>query len=225
MNEPPLYPIFLDLEAQPVLVVGAGAVALRKVRALLEAGAKVTIASLHVADNFAHLHQIEQILAPYDSKMIAQKPWRLVFAATDNSSVNAQVHRDAAAASILCCRVDEMERSDFFNGATANLGHIVLAVSTHGTSPALARRIRDAAQQAIDPILVKLAELSTPWRDHVKRTVPDIAARAALLQKLAGPEMEQTLRSQGSTAAETLFTTWLAEANSQPQSSPPVDHA
>jgi uroporphyrin-III C-methyltransferase/precorrin-2 dehydrogenase/sirohydrochlorin ferrochelatase len=220
MSDAPLYPIFLDLQQRPVLVVGGGAVALRKVRALLESGAKVTVASSRLADNFADLQRIETILAPYDSSMMTRKPWRLVFAATHDPDVNASVYRDAARAHILCCRADELEQSDFFNGAVARLGPIILAVSTHGASPSLALRIRDAAQHAIDPALVTLAELSSPWRDTVKRTVPDMSARAALLQKLAGPEMEETLRSQGKNAAEALFARWLA--NPQPS---PVDDA
>jgi siroheme synthase-like protein len=203
-----------------VLVVGAGAVALRKVKGLLDARAKVTVVSPHFGENFAAIQGITPITAAYDSSILQREPWRLVFATTHEAAVNTRVQQDAAAARIPCCRADELAHTDFTNGAVARLGPIILAVSTQGASPALARRIRDAAQQAVDPILVALAELSTPWRDQVKRTVPDIGARAALLQKVAGPEMEQTLRSHGPPAAEALFATWLAHA----QSSPPVSH-
>jgi siroheme synthase-like protein len=220
MSQTPFYPIFLDLQDQPVLVVGAGAVALRKVHGLLEARAQVTVISPEFAENFAAIGSIEPITAPYDSGMMKRKPWRLVFAATHDIATNAQVCRDAAAARIPCCRADELEHSDFTNGATARLGPITLAVSTHGASPTLARRIRDAAEQAIDPVLVALAELSASWREQVKKKVPDIQVRAALLQKLAGLEVEQVLRSHGRAAAESLFASWLAQA----APSSPVDH-
>src|SRR4051794_30223510 len=139
MNRPPLYPIFLDLHQQPVLVVGGGAVALRKVRSLLETGAKVTVASPHINPAFADISRIEILAAAYDSKLIAQKNCRLVFAATHDPQINARISDDAARANILCHRADEFEHSDFANAATARLGPVVLAVSTHGASPSLAR--------------------------------------------------------------------------------------
>ena len=96
---------------------------------------------------------------------------------------------------------------------------MTLAVSTHGASPSLALKIRDAAAAAISPTTVALAALSAQWRQRVKQEIGDPQQRAALLQKLASPEMEALLEAGGQSAAEARFHQWLAASKI------PVNHA
>jgi len=221
--------MFLDLVQRPVLVVGGGAVALRKTRGLVESAARVTVVSPQFQAGFDAIKDIERITAPYSATHMARKMWRLAFAATNNKDVNAQVQKHAEAAGIFCCRCDEQEEGDFSGGATerlaaerksdgrgvhsvANLGGVTLVVSTCGASPALSARICHEAAAAIDPVLPRLANLLNEWRAAAKVQVPDPAVRRLLLQRLAGEEMEQALREQGEAGAQALFGRLLAAA-------------
>jgi siroheme synthase-like protein len=223
------YPIFLNLAGRPVLIVGGGAVAQRKLGSLLESGAKVTIVSPRFSGDVGARRDIRRIRARYAARHMKLKPWRLVFAATDSRDVNAQVQKHAAVARIPCCRSDswtgEVVSSDFSNGATANVQGIVLAVSTTGSSPALARRMRDQAHTAIDPILVQLAGLFQSWRPAIKSQLTDPALRRLLLLRLAGEEMETALRKSGPAAARKLFARWLNEARSKTPAPLKITHS
>src|SRR6476660_9688440 len=117
----PPYPMFLDLVQRPVLVVGGGAVALRKTRGLVESAARVTVVSPQFAAGFDAIKDIERIIAPYAATHMAKKMWRLVFAATNNKDVNAQVQKHAQASGIFCCRCDDLDEGDFSSGATERL--------------------------------------------------------------------------------------------------------
>src|SRR4051812_34902939 len=101
MPDLPPYPIFVNLAQRPVLVVGGGHVGLRKTRSLLEYGAHVTVVSPEFAADFETLSEVECVVARYAAFHMGQKPWRLVFAATDVTAVNGQVHKDADARGIL----------------------------------------------------------------------------------------------------------------------------
>jgi len=205
------YPIFLDLKQRPVLVVGGGTVALRKIRGLLEAGARVTVIATELRPELAKL-KLQKIRQPYASAHMRAQPWQLVFAATDSPDENARIYRDALQRRILCCRCDESDGSDFAGAAVAYAGPVTLAVSSAGASPALAARIRDQAAAAIDPVLARLAELLPTWRAHAKKSIAHPQLRRKLLQQLAGPIMEETFRKHGPRQARSLFTRWLREA-------------
>lgn len=227
----PPYPLFLDLVQRPVLVVGGGAVGLRKARSLVESAARVTVVSPQFHKDFDQLRDLERITAPYAATHMARKMWRLVFAATNVREVNAHVQKHAQAAGIFCCRCDDPDEGDFTGGATqrlaatrkgdgrgiqavGNLGGVTLVVSTTGASPMLSARICRQASAAIDPVLPQLANLLNAWRMQAKLQVPDPAVRRILLQRLAGAEMEQVLRERGESGAAVLYEQWLAAARS-----------
>jgi len=133
------YPVFLDLAGVPVLVVGGGQVALRKVGGLVGAGATVTVVAPQVVDGIAEVATVE--LRPYVSGDLAGV--RLVVTATDDPEVNAQVAADARAAGVFVNSADDPENCTFILPAIARRGPITVAVSTGGISPALASRLRD----------------------------------------------------------------------------------
>jgi len=232
MLHAPAYPLFLNLVQQPVLVVGGGTVGLRKAKGLVECAARVTVVSPVFVPGFDMLPDVERVTALYAQTHMARKMWRLVFAATDSPAVNAQVQKHAVATGYLCCRVDEPDEGDFSSGATArvgatrkadvrgvqaagNVGGIVLAVSTAGASPVLAARICRGAAAGVDPVLPMLADLLEGWRAQLQGSIPNLPARRALLQRLAGEEMEAVLRKSGAEAAQEEFRKWLAGARAE----------
>jgi siroheme synthase-like protein len=135
----PYYPIFLDLTGKPVLVVGAGKVALRKTRGLLEAGAAVTVVAPRAEPDFAQmdLTLLRRAFRPSDIRGAA-----LVFAATDNRAVNHAVGEAAKRQGIPVNVADARAECSFLVPARIPRRHLQIAISTGGESPRAAAALR-----------------------------------------------------------------------------------
>ena len=216
-----LYPVFLDLNTQPVLIVGGGDVAWRKTASLLAAGARITVVSPRVLPLFKQTSDIQILDQPYDTRLVlgtAATRWRLIFAATNATVVNQQVGLDAGAAGILCCRCDKPEHGDFVGTSHWRRGCVTVAVSTGGASPTLAAKICHDLGDQVDPALVELAGLMQQWRRQVVLNVPSPTARSKVLRRLSGEPMIAMLERLGSEAANRLAATWIQEAALEPPS-------
>jgi siroheme synthase-like protein len=134
------YPVVLDLTDVPVLMVGGGQIASRKVAGLLAAGARVTVVAPMVLPALSvQVHDVrEREYSPADLE-----GHRLVMTATDDPVVNAAVGRDATAAGVWVNSADDPDNCSFILPAVARRGPVVVAVGTDGSSPALARYLRD----------------------------------------------------------------------------------
>lgn len=136
------YPINLDLKGRRVTVVGGGSVAARKVQRLVAAGARVTVVA-------PDRHPALELLAARGQIAVTDRPYRegdlqgafLVFAATADRGVNRSVAQEARREGILVDQVDDPDASDFSTPALLERGELLIAVSTGGASPALAREI------------------------------------------------------------------------------------
>jgi precorrin-2 dehydrogenase/sirohydrochlorin ferrochelatase len=143
------YPVFLDLAGRPALVVGGGAVALRKARALAEAGARVRVVAPSLRPEFAADGRFECVAAPYDRRHLEGA--RVVVAATDDEATNARVAADGRAAGALVNVVDRPALCDFIVPAQVRRGDLRVAISTGGASPMLARRLRERLEREFGP--------------------------------------------------------------------------
>lgn len=210
-----LYPIFLRLNAKPVLIVGGGAVALRKAEGLVAAGALVSVVSMEFHPGFAAWPAVQRISSAYEAGHLARVQagrWVLVFAATNNQHVNARVYSDSAARGILCCRCDMPEDGDFIGPAVKRCGPVTLAVTSGGASPGLSGELARQLAHAMDAALIRQIQLSARWRQEVLQQVSDVELRRKLLQRLSGEIMRDTIRQSGENEAEKLFQQWLTEA-------------
>ena len=145
------YPVCLDMTERRCLVVGGGPVAERKVAGLLEAGARLTVVSPSTTDrlrDWARAARIRLRLREYAAGDLAGHS--LVFVATDDGRVNADVARDARAAGVLVNAADDPAHCDFILPAVLRRGELTVAVSTGGASPALARTVRDELDAYLD---------------------------------------------------------------------------
>lgn len=139
------FPVCLQLEGAPVLVVGAGAVAARRIGALLRAGARVTVVAKEASRSVAEL-------AGRGRLSLRRRAFRagdlrrasMVFAATDDRAVNRAVASEARRAGKPVNAADDPLACAFTMPAVARVGAFTLAVSSDGTDPALAARLRDA---------------------------------------------------------------------------------
>jgi siroheme synthase-like protein len=197
------YPILLELRGRPVLVVGGGRVASRKVADLLAAGAEITLISPTLHPDLEALgDRIDVIRAAYQPGAITEMiQWDydplLVFAATDSREANEQVMDEAYTLRLLVDVADAPETGSFTSMATIRRGSITLALATGGASPALAAHLRERLETEIGAEYVTLSGWLRDLRPKVRaRGTPDtrrdlwraIVASPALALLRAGDE-------------------------------------
>lgn len=190
------FPIMLNLEGVRAVVVGGGAVGLRKVRSLLDAGATVRLVSPESTDDLPA--GAERLAEPYRPEHLREA--RLVFACTDDRSVNARIASDARAAGAWVNAVDQPEDCDFFMPAVARAGRVVLAVGTDGASPALAGLLRDQLAGALPEDVAGFADLLAGLRVELHDQLPDSRSRMKLLRRLVCPEVLDDFTRRGGQA-------------------------
>jgi uroporphyrin-III C-methyltransferase/precorrin-2 dehydrogenase/sirohydrochlorin ferrochelatase len=163
------HPIFLDLAGQLVVVIGGGAVAERKIEALVAAGARITVVSPDVTQLIARRASegvVEIRLRRYRTGDLAG--CRLAYAATADPEVNRAVRDEAQEGGIWLNVVDTPDLCDFISPAVVRRGDLTLAVSTSGRCPALAKRIREDLERAYGPEYASLVEQLGRARDRGK---------------------------------------------------------
>jgi siroheme synthase-like protein len=135
----PHYPIFLNLKDRPVLVVGAGKVALRKTRGLVEAGARVTVVAPEAEPEFESL-PVAMVRRRFRASDLGDIV--LVFAATNDRLANHRIAIAAKGKGIFANIADSAEECDFLVPARVQRDHLQIAVSTGGQDPLLSAALR-----------------------------------------------------------------------------------
>jgi uroporphyrin-III C-methyltransferase/precorrin-2 dehydrogenase/sirohydrochlorin ferrochelatase len=216
------FPLFADLHGRRVLVVGGGEVAERKVRLLLEAGAEVSIVSpdltpwltgqahrsvpsttgegrrgrgegpisgsvTYIAERFDPAHLDGAILA---------------VAATSDPAVNARVAGAGRERNVLVNVVDVAELSSFIVPAIVDRSPLVIAISTGGVAPVLARLVRERIETTIDESFGALAGLLQRWRSRIKAALPDVGVRRRFYENVVRGPVAQSVRARQTEAAE-----------------------
>lgn len=180
------YPIFLELGGRRAVVIGSGAVAVRKAQPLLAAGARLVVVAESISDMMTALCQgtnAELVRAKYSKSYLTGAV--LTIAATNKPELNKQIYKDCQELEILCNVVDEPELCDFFVPAVVRRGDLQIAVGTEGHYPAYAGHIRKKLEQLFtDKHGDFLAELEV-LRKRIIKDVPEPAGRKALLGQLA----------------------------------------
>lgn len=203
------YPILLHLQDKQVAVIGGGAVATRKVKHLLAAGARVLVISPTATDEILEWHsqsQIEFMQTAYRRDMLKEHMPLLVIAATDDAGVNQIVAQDAQRIRALCNVVnDSGVDSDFSNMAVLDRAPLTIALSSNGASPALTRRLKQQLEQAIGAEYGILSE----WLGELRQLPPDQlqspAARRALYQRILDSDILALLRADQPESARQIF--------------------
>lgn len=189
------FPIWLDLQCKPCLVVGGGAVAAQKARMLLKAGAAVSVVAMHSCADLNTLTRNKQLqFCKRAYRQSDLKNQQLVVAATDNHELNQQISRECRALNILVNCVDAPEHSDYINGAIIERDAVSIAICTAGNAPVLARVLKAQLEAFIPQALGKLAEFAGSLRARVHAKLPKVARRAFWEQVLTGSVAEAFYR-------------------------------
>src|SRR5690349_20874177 len=193
----PLYPLFADLRQRAVLVIGGGAVAARKVEALLRAGAVVTVgapvldaglAALAAEGRIRHRagRYVEEWLDDSGIDDGSGSPgccW-LVVVATDDAALNRRVAAAAERRRLFANVVDDAELSSFHVPAVVDRAPLQIAISSGGAAPMLARLLRERFETALDAALGPLATLAARFRTRIRARHPEPAARRRFYSSL-----------------------------------------
>lgn len=163
------YPVFLDLSGRGCLVVGGGNVAEGKVQGLLAANAHVTLVAPRITPELQRLvaaGRLHHREGEYEASDLQGAD--LCFVATDDGAINALVAADARQRDIWVNAADDPPNCDFILPAVIRSANVVLAASTGGTSPALARRLREDLTAFLDEGYGPLGELLGAVRSEVR---------------------------------------------------------
>ncbi|PPD47816.1 MAG: uroporphyrinogen-III C-methyltransferase [Methylobacter sp.] len=172
------FPVFMKLQGQPCLVVGAGEIAARKIELLLKADAKITVIARKISSHVSELqavHDLNVLQKSFATEDLIG--FRLVISATDNQQTNELVADTATQQNILVNVVDSPALCSFIFPAIIDRSPIVAAVSSGGSAPVLARLLRAKIETVIPPAYGKLAALAEKFRSAVKHTIKVPAQR------------------------------------------------
>jgi len=199
-------PIFVDLKNKPCLVVGGGDVAARKAGLLIKAQADVTLVSPTVSETAKTLidaGQVSWLGAAFSSDLVMA--YSLVIAATDDDVVNKQVYDYAKAHNVLVNVADNPELCDFILPSILDRSPIVVAVSSGGQSPILARQLRARLETLIPPSYGQLAKMVGQYREAVKTKFSTLTSRRRFWESvLQGPIADHVLAGRDVLAKNAL---------------------
>ncbi|CAM3649571.1 siroheme synthase CysG [Parendozoicomonas haliclonae] len=199
-------PLFLDLKQKHVLVIGGHDVALRKVRLLLSAGATIRLVALDILPELRALlsggsHQV--ICRAYQADDLDGV--QLVIAATENMTVNQAVAQDAQARHLFVNVVDGPDLGNAIMPAIVDRSPIVVALSSGGKAPVLARMLRARLESLIPAGYGRLAALAGRFRDQVKLKFSTLNERRYFWERMfEGAVAEQALAGQLERAEEMM---------------------
>ena len=178
-------PIFCQLRDRDCLLVGGGDVAERKARLLLDAGARLTVNSRQFTPQFQVWAEAQMLtLAQGDfNPALLDNCW-LAIAATDDDVVNQQVSEAAESRRIFCNVVDAPRQASFIMPSIIDRSPLMVAVSSGGTSPVLARLLREKLESLLPLHLGQIARYAGQLRSRVKKQFATVGERRRFWEKL-----------------------------------------
>jgi precorrin-2 dehydrogenase / sirohydrochlorin ferrochelatase len=208
-------PVALNIHGRRTLVIGGGVVGTQKARDFLSAGAEVTIVSPVVSDwireqaDAGHVTLIER---PYQTG--DTEGYFLVVVATDDREANAAAYVEANAADRLVNVCDDPPHCNYIFASVISRGPLTLSIFTHGTSPALSRRVRRELEGWLGPEYAALAELMAELRPRVM-ALPglDQPARQRIFERIVYSEALLLLREGKVDEARALAERAIAEGS------------
>lgn len=190
-----LYPVYLNITGQKCLVVGGGDVAERKIKNLLECGARVMVVSPECNKKVAGMviaggieyHQNNYQTSDLEGAM-------LVISAADSEDVNRKVAEDCLTRGIPVNVVDSPDLCNFFIPSVIRRGDLAISISTGGKSPLLAVRLRMELEKQFGKEYEKFLEIMGRVRQRVLAECDDPAVRNEIFQRLIDSDILQMLK-------------------------------
>lgn len=186
-----IYPVGVNVLNKPVLVVGGGSVALRKVRGLVSAGARVEVVSPEIHAGIKRLAKSGKVRIRR-SRFLAshiKSAHVLVFSCTDDPAVNRSVASASRRRRIWANVADDPRAGDFHLPAVSRRGPLTVALFSGGRAPAYVRQLRRRIDAVIGPAEVRRLRAVEEMRELLRRIVPSQPSRRAMLRRLVNSRM------------------------------------
>lgn len=188
------YPVLINLQRFPCLVIGGGKVALRKVLSLMDFNTDVTVISPKICGPLMKLFKeckIGLIKKQYRKEYI--KDYKVIFSATDNPAINRKVRMDCSDEGILLNVVDNTPLCDFILPANIKRGNLVVSVSSQGKAPFYTKEIKNKLERLIPPEYEELTELAGKYRKRLLSNTNNISAsvKAKMLKRFLSIDMKE----------------------------------
>ncbi|MDY6790044.1 MAG: bifunctional precorrin-2 dehydrogenase/sirohydrochlorin ferrochelatase [Thermodesulfobacteriota bacterium] len=206
------YPVSLDIKNRKCLVVGGGAVGTRKVRKLVECGAKVTVVSPHVKEKLLEL-------AGSHSIVLKKRAYRatdldgmfLVMGTTDDEALNRKISEAAEKRNILCNIADCPQVCNFILPSIVHRGDLTISISTSGKSPALAKKLRLELEGQFGSEYAELLCLMGAIRKNLLSQKHQPEAHKRLFEQLIGRGLLNMIRDRRKDEIDSLLREVLGE--------------
>lgn len=198
-----MYPINLILDNKPCVVLGGGHVALRKVKGLLDAKAKVTVISPEIVAELAKLVEEKRII--WQKKYYEQgdlDDFTLAICAIGNEEVNAQVRKEANQKKVILNVVDRLEFCDFALPAKIRRGDLLVTFSTNGKSPALSRYLRCKMEREFDETYANWLDKLVQLRKEAIKKLPTSDDREIFWRSALSDDVMELVRAKKYDEAE-----------------------
>ena len=206
------YPVNLDIKNRACLVVGGGSVGTRKVKALVECGATVTVISPEISaklDQMAAEKLITLKKRAYRTTDLEDK--FLVIGATDDETLNRRIHADAEHLNTLCNIADRPEICNFILPAVVSRGDLLIAVSTSGKSPAYAKKLRKELEKQFGREYESFLRLMGGIREKLLSEKHEPEAHRPLFEKLIASGLPDLIKAGRSDEIDALLSEVLGE--------------
>lgn len=177
-------PLFADLRRRPVLVIGGGDVAARKIQLLIRAGAYIRVAAEVLCPALTEIHRaggMSWLSKSFEPAMLDDV--FLVIAATDDATLNSHISQCAEQRHLLVNVVDDQRYCSFIFPSIIDRAPIMLAISSGGTAPVLARILREKLESMLPTFLGPMAAMAGAWRGRVKQRIHSMAGRRQFWEK------------------------------------------
>ena len=200
------FPIYLNLTGKRVVVIGGGEVAERKVAALSDTGAEITVVSPALTLQLLSLANSNAIRWQNRSYVRGDCAGAtLVFSATDDPETSRAVWEEATTARILVNTADQPTLCDFIMPAVVRRGDLAVAISTGGASPALAATLREKLSEELGPEYEELLEILSQARPEIRRRFHDEVDRKALHYRILESNVIDLLKREDREGAERVL--------------------
>jgi len=206
------YPVHIDINNRNCLVVGGGGVGTRKVKTLLDCGARVTVVSPEVSQQLRELAASGDIILEersYQSEDL--NAVFLVIGATDDEKLNQQISSDADRFNTLCNIADRPEVCNFILPSIVHRDDLVITISTSGKSPALAKKLRQALENQFGEEYATLLHLLGAIRKKLLQQAHEPEAHKPLFEQLINSDLSVMIQAGKTEEIDALLFDILGE--------------
>jgi len=192
-----LLPVFLDLADKPILVIGGLASAREKLIKLIPTGAKITVVARRIDEETKSLLQDAAIVHHERAWLAADFTGvKFIISAVDDPAEHAEIAAMARAAGILLNAVDAPGFTDCYFGAQVQRGPLLIAISTQGLFPGLARAVRLWIEDLLPANIGSDIEELATLRRSARQVLPEASQRMAALKNQLTTWLDQTRTRQ-----------------------------